>query len=565
MTGIDQIIAKIRSDLQHLQPYSSARSLIGEQVDAVFLDANEAPFAALPGLERVNRYPHQNPIRLTAELAKLYQVDSNQLLVCRGADEAIDLLSRLFGTAGVSEIVTCPPTFPMYQHSATIQGLATCQVPLKPDNWQLDLATLTSAVAEPHRPLVFICSPNNPTANLINQQDIATLLDKFSSTLFVIDETYFEYACTSAEILGQPLPTSWTTKLDQYHNLLVLRTLSKSHAAAGLRCGVAIGHPTLISWLTRITAPYPLTRNTVEAVLQILQPANLLRLHRQRRALIERRERLIAELTQRRRRLGIKKIYPSQANFILIATVDESKILQLCHQQKIIIRSQSHQPQLPNHLRISIGSAAEQQLLLAALDQQRIVSDQRTATCNRQTNETAIEAQVNLDQTGLIDIDTGVGFFDHMLAQLAQHGRFSLRLHCVGDLEIDAHHTIEDCAVTLGQALRQALGDKRGIKRYGFVLPMDESTAQATLDLSGRFFIKFAANFSSAKVGDFPTQMTKHFFYSLAENLAATLHLQVAGENDHHQIEALFKVCGKVFSQAFVKEGDELPSTKGQL
>jgi len=189
----------------------------------------------------------------------------------------------------------------------------------------------------------------------------------------------------------------------------------------------------------------------------------------------------------------------------------------------------------------------------------------RRAHIKRSTNETRIEIQVNLDAAAPLAVTTGIGFFDHMLEQLARHGGFSLELACRGDLKIDEHHTVEDCALALGAALRQALGTKSGIARYGFLLPMDEARAHVALDLSGRPYAEFTARFNREQVGGLPTELVPHFFRSLAEGLGAAIHVRVTGENSHHMIEACFKCVGRALRQAVRREGDDLPSTKGVL
>jgi imidazoleglycerol-phosphate dehydratase/histidinol-phosphatase len=189
----------------------------------------------------------------------------------------------------------------------------------------------------------------------------------------------------------------------------------------------------------------------------------------------------------------------------------------------------------------------------------------RRARVERRTKETNIEVRVNLDATAPIHIVTGIGFFDHMLEQLAKHGGFALELTCQGDLQIDEHHTVEDCGLALGDALRRALGSKIGIARYGFLLPMDEAQAQVAIDLSGRAFSQFTGRFNREAVGGLPTELVPHFFRSLAESMGAALHVSVTGENAHHMIEGCFKSVGRALRQAFRRESDELPSTKGIL
>lgn len=199
----------------------------------------------------------------------------------------------------------------------------------------------------------------------------------------------------------------------------------------------------------------------------------------------------------------------------------------------------------------------------------KLVTRPRQAREVRKTNETAIEVFVDLDSDAGgpagNDISTGIGFFDHMLDQLASHGGFRLELACRGDLEIDEHHTVEDCALTLGRALRKALGERRGIGRYGFTLPMDESLARVAVDLSGRPAFDFQAKFERHEVGGLSTEMVRHFFASFSQSLGAAIHMSVKGENSHHMIEALFKGAGRALRPALARAGSEVPSTKGSL
>ncbi len=189
----------------------------------------------------------------------------------------------------------------------------------------------------------------------------------------------------------------------------------------------------------------------------------------------------------------------------------------------------------------------------------------RRATVHRKTRETDIIVKVDLDAEGPVSAKTGIGFFDHMLEQLGKHGGFSLQLECLGDLHIDEHHTIEDCAIALGEALKSALGDKRGLHRYGFLLPMDEARAQVAIDLSGRAYSVFEGRFGREQVGTMPTELVPHFFRSLADSVGAAIHVSVVGDNTHHMIEACFKGVGRALREALRRDGDDLPSTKGTL
>jgi imidazoleglycerol-phosphate dehydratase/histidinol-phosphatase len=194
-----------------------------------------------------------------------------------------------------------------------------------------------------------------------------------------------------------------------------------------------------------------------------------------------------------------------------------------------------------------------------------LASTPRTASVRRETRETRIRADIDLDRIAAPKISTRIGFFDHMLEQLGKHSGVALELCCEGDTHIDEHHTVEDSALALGQCLRAALGDKRGISRYGFTLPMDEALASAALDISGRPLFVFDGRFARERVGDLPTELVPHFFRSLCDGAGLNLHLRVSGDNDHHKIEACFKVVARALRQALRRENDDLPSTKGVL
>lgn len=199
--------------------------------------------------------------------------------------------------------------------------------------------------------------------------------------------------------------------------------------------------------------------------------------------------------------------------------------------------------------------------------QQIVIGGLRTASIHRQTKETDILVSLNLDGTGRADIHTGIGFFDHMLEQIARHGMIDLCVKADGDLQVDEHHTIEDTAIVLGQCLDKALADKRGLRRYGFCLPMDDCLCHTALDLGGRPWLVWDAQFRREKIGDMPTEMFLHFFKSLSDNARMNLNISAQGDNEHHKIEGIFKSFARALRMALERDTEhmQLPSSKGML
>lgn len=192
----------------------------------------------------------------------------------------------------------------------------------------------------------------------------------------------------------------------------------------------------------------------------------------------------------------------------------------------------------------------------------------RTSVVNRKTNETDIKIRINLDGSGKASIKTGIGFFDHMLEQIARHANIDLVINVKGDLNVDEHHTVEDTGLALGRAIRDALGEKKGIQRYGFFIPMDESVAICTIDLGGRSYLNFNCKFNRERVGEFPTELTKEFFRALSVSMQANIFIKTKGENDHHKIESIFKAFAKSLNEAArfdERNNNRIPSTKGIL
>ncbi len=498
----------------------------------------------------LNRYPEPQPQLLKNKLANLYQVEPEQLLMTRGMDEGIDLLIRVFCKPYQDQICIMPPTFGYYEVSARINGTGVTVCPLlmsegfEPD-WNA-LSTLSGVN------IIFLCNPNNPTGQLFSLEAIESLcMAQAQKAIIAVDEAYIEFSSQR----------SATSLLERCENLVVLRTLSKAYALAGARIGTVIASPAIIGLLRKIIPPYPMPSPSVFAALDALSPVNLAYSNKRNNDLIKSRDELMSKL---RELPTLIAIYPSAANFILIQISNAAECYLSLKKQGILVRDRSMD--LPNSLRITMGSPEENELLLAALGLiPSYKTSYRRACYRRCTAETDVMVELCLDDLGKSEIKTGIGYFDHMLEQIARHSGMSLFIQVEGDLQVDQHHTIEDVALSLGSALKQALENKKGIQRYGFVLPMDESMATVSLDLSGRGFSQFDGTFLTPMLGDFPTEMVAHFFQSLASTMPAAIHITVRGENTHHMVESCFKCFGRALKQAVTCYGQQLPSSKGVL
>jgi histidinol-phosphate aminotransferase len=353
------ILKLARPEIRALKPYSSAR--MEASGGSVFLNANESPWpSVMGGTGALNRYPDPQPSELVRRLAQLYGVSPAQLLVGRGSDEAIDLLVRAFCRAGEDAVAICPPTFGMYAVSAGIQGADVVEVPLRAD-FSLDADELLARVT-PRMKLVFVCSPNNPTGNLVPIATIERLAAALADrALVVVDEAYIEFA-------GVP---SAATLLARYDNLVVLRTLSKAHALAAARIGSMLAHADIVALLRRILPAYPLPSPCVEAALAALTPAALAATRVRVAGLVEARERLAAAL---RRAPGLRDVCPSAANFLLVRCDDAGGLYRRLLAVGVVVRDVSHYPALAGCLRISVGSEADHDRLLAALDVREVAA-----------------------------------------------------------------------------------------------------------------------------------------------------------------------------------------------
>lgn len=544
---------KVRPEILKLAPYVSARSELADATGLVALDANENPWVPYPqtaDMSLVNRYPDPQPTALLSRLANFYGVKADQIFVGRGMDEGIELLIRVFCTAYKDNVVSFKPSFTYYKVASDIAGVEIRELALggAPD-FKLDLDKLLGLCDE-NTKIVFLCTPNNPTGNSLTLGEIEYVLKALPETVIAIDEAYLEFSALPSAI----------ELMDKYTNLVVMKTMSKAFAFAGVRLGSVLAQNPIIELIRKVMAPYPLAEPCIRVALQTMSAHGLQLAQSRIDTLKAERERVYQALKQ----LPEITVYPSDANFLLIQVADGAKTYKELLGKGILIRNRHKD--IANTLRVTIGSPAENDLLLAAFGIKNSDNKpERIATVIRNTNETKIMVEINLDKTSPIKIHTGVGFFDHMLEQLAKHGGFSLKLVADGDTHIDYHHTVEDVAIALGQALKQALGDKKGINRYGFTVPMDEANASASIDLSGRGVLVYEAEYQTPLIGDFPVEMVEHFFLSLSDQLQAAIHLKVSGENAHHMVEGLFKACAKALNQAIKQTGDSLPSTKGLL
>jgi histidinol-phosphate aminotransferase len=347
----NKLIDLIRPDLRHFKPYSSARD--EAKNGKIWLNANESPWDYSGA--GFNRYPQKQPAFLLEKISRIYGVQPNQLALLRGSDEAIDLLTRLFCRAEKEAVMICPPTFGMYAVCAGLQGVATIELLLKKENdFHLDTQKILDAWT-PAVKLIYICTPNNPTGNSIPEADIITLCDHFrGKSIVVVDEAYIEFSSVP----------SMATHIDQYDNLAVLRTFSKAYGLAGVRFGAVLAQAELIHWINAILPPYPLPSPTIEVVSNFLTADRLTKIQENIDATKQQREYLINEL---KKSPLIKKVWPSDANFILIEAFNGEKMMQTCMEQGIVLRSMQGKPGLENCIRMGVGTKEENKTLQEAL------------------------------------------------------------------------------------------------------------------------------------------------------------------------------------------------------
>lgn len=552
---IEDVLKLVRPNILGLEAYSTARDDCGSNRPEIFLDANENPYN-----NGINRYPDPHQKALKARISEIKGISADSLFLGNGSDEAIDLVYRVFCVPGESNAVSIAPSYGMYEVAAEMNDAEFRKVQLRPD-FSMDTEAMLSATDSKTR-LMFICSPNNPTGNSFPVEQVEDILERFSG-MVVLDEAYIDFS----------VRPSLASLVNKYPNLIVLQTLSKAWGMAGLRIGLAIADPAVISLMSKVKYPYNINVVAQKMALMKLDESA--------------KDKAVAEIAGQRFRLEkelrkcpeVKGIYSSDANFLLIRFDNSDEVYERLLAGGVIVRNRSKVSGCEGCLRITVGTPAENDRLLRLLASPGRfdtssssvpgieILGERHIRIVRETKETIISLELDLDSTGSGHISTGIPFFDHMLEQIPNHGGVALSIEAKGDLQVDEHHTIEDVGIVLGEAINAALGSKLGIARYGFVLPMDDCDAAVLMDFGGRIDFKWNAEFKREKVGDVPTEMFSHFFQSVCCGAKCNLHIWAEGKNEHHKAEAIFKAFARALRMAVVRTPFpyELPSSKGVL
>ena len=553
---IEDVLKLARPNILGLEAYSTARDDCGSNRPEIFLDDNENPFN-----NGINRYPDPHQKALKSRISEIKGIAAGSLFLGNGSDEAIDLVYRVFCEPGESNTVSIAPSYGMYEVAAAMNDVEFRKVQLRPD-FSMDTEAMLAATDSKTR-LMFICSPNNPTGNSFPAEQIEELLERFGGVI-VLDEAYIDFS----------VMPSLASLVKRYPNLIVLQTLSKAWGMAGLRIGLAVADPAVISLMSKVKYPYNINVVAQKMALMKLDEAA--------------KDKAVAEIVGQRFRLEkelrkcpeVKGIYSSDANFLLVRFDNTDEVYGRLLAGGVIVRNRSKVPGCEGCLRITVGTPAENDRLLrllaspvtepveVALRCQGIEKlGERHVRIVRDTKETKITLELDLDSMGSGRISTGLPFFNHMLEQIPNHGGVALSIDAKGDLQVDEHHTIEDVGIVLGEAINAALGSKLGVARYGFVLPMDDCDAAVLMDFGGRIDFKWNAEFRREKVGDVPTEMFSHFFQSVCAGAKCNLHIRAEGGNEHHKAEAIFKAFARALRMAVARTPFpyELPSSKGIL
>jgi histidinol-phosphate aminotransferase len=501
-----------------------------------------------------NDYPHASYRSLREAVAEYAGVHPEQVVIGAGCDEILLLAARVALRPGERMVATAP-TYSLYGVAAAQAGGELLPLPPLDESLALDWDGLEAAATSASA--VVVCSPNNPTGEVADPERVAALC-RACPGVVIADQAYLEFG-------GEDL----ARLLDAHHNLLVARTFSKGFALAGVRVGYALASQPLAGDLDRLRPPASVS--SVAAAVAELACGHADEMREDCRATVARRIALAGGL-----RIAGASVVAQGGNFVLVRDPVPDTAARL-RDQGLMIRTFPTEPSLEGHFRVTVSHpAAEERLLaaVAALAGGRAPApsgprlDGRSASVRRVTSESEAVARLALDGEGRVAVATGLGFLDHLIGALAFWSLIDLELRCRGDLWVDEHHTVEDCAIALGQALDAALGNRAGLRRFGTArAPLDEALATATVDLSGRGVAQVDLGLRGPAVGQVPTTLLPHFLDTLARRAGVGLHVEVTGEDDHHRAEAAFKAVGLALRTAVSPDPRRtgVPSTKGTL
>ena len=518
-------------------------------------------------------------------------VDAARIVVTAGGDDSIDRIVGNLLVGSRNKVVTHAPSFEMVSiYTDNYSGSLDVEPWLEGD---FPVAELIQRIDD-STALVVLTTPNNPTGAMISLDDIFKVnqASKKHGAKLLVDHAYVEFADEE--------PTAQLTADD---NIMIVRTFSKAWGLAGLRVGFLIAPDAEFATAIRnASGPYPVSAVSLETARTALDQFKPLMAENVAR--IKTIRGLMVDLLTACRGRPL----PSGGNYLLVEFSDADAVWDGLASKGIGVRKFAGKPVLANFLRITCPATVGDYLRLAkalcevcntdfethqaavaVAFQPDLVANQETpdastltavqngdapasgskrqASIKRDTKETKIDLQLNLDGSAKVEVSTGIGFLDHMLTAFAFHAGFDLKLICDGDLEVDDHHTAEDCAIALGQAIDEALGPRKGIKRFGYAYaPLDEALARTVVDLSARPWPEIHLALEREMVGQWACENITHFFQSLAMTLRCSLHVDVLrGANDHHRAEAAFKSMAKAFNQALTRVDGDVPSTKGVL
>lgn len=348
MISIEKILAKVRKNILQLKPYSSARDEFKGSAD-VFLDANENPFGSPVTEGNFNRYPDPLQWKLKQEIAKVKLISEKNIFIGNGSDEPIDILFRVFCEPGKDQILICPPTYGMYEVSANINDVQIQKVNLIKD-FQLNVTEILDAI-EPNTKMIFICSPNNPSGNLMKEEDVVKVLSSFDG-IVVVDEAYIDFS-----------EKSFLNSLSEFPNLVILQTFSKAYGMAGLRIGMAFAHEEIISIMNKVKPPYNLNQYSIEQGIISIKNSDKVK------SWVKEIQNSRFKIREELMRLKIvEKVFPSEANFLLVKFKNATEIYNALTKNGIVVRDRSSQVHCENCLRITIGTPEENMRLLDELN-----------------------------------------------------------------------------------------------------------------------------------------------------------------------------------------------------